>query len=56
MTTIVEKRRVYCSLRHVSAFVPKLGDGSHSVKCSFLFHHPSGTDKAFSPEIKNSTS
>lgn len=36
MATVVEKRRVHCSLRHVVACVVKLDDGSHSVKCSLL--------------------
>jgi len=36
MAAIVEKRRVHCSLRHVSAYVVKLDDGSYNVKCGLL--------------------
>jgi len=36
MAAIVEKRRVHCSLRHVTAYVVKLDDGSYSVKCGLL--------------------
>jgi len=36
MARIVEKRRVHCPLRHVSAFVLKGDDGSVTVKCGLL--------------------
>ena len=36
MAKAVEKRRVHCPIRHVSAFIFEWDDGSHSVKCSLL--------------------
>lgn len=36
MSTVIEKRRVHCSLRHVSAFVLKWDNGSFTVKCANL--------------------
>jgi len=36
MAKIVEKHRVHCEKRHVSAFVIKCDDGSSTVKCGLL--------------------
>ncbi len=36
MATIVEKRRVHCEKRHVSAWVVKRDDGGSTVKCGLL--------------------
>ena len=36
MAKIVEKHRVQCEKRHVSAFVIKCDDGSSTVKCGLL--------------------
>jgi hypothetical protein len=33
MPTLIEKRRVSCPTKHVSAFVCKYDDGSIAVKC-----------------------
>ena len=36
MARIVEKRRVHCLMRHVSAFILKGDDESVTVKCGLL--------------------
>jgi len=36
MAKIMERRRVHCPIRHVSAFVLKWDDGSATIKCGLL--------------------
>ena len=36
MAKTVERHRVHCPVRHVSAFVLKWDDGSHTIKCGLL--------------------
>lgn len=36
MAQMVEKRRINCPIKHISAFIIKYDDGSFTVKCGFL--------------------
>jgi hypothetical protein len=34
MANVVERRRISCPIYHVNAYIVKLDDGSHIVKCT----------------------
>jgi len=54
MTKIVERRRVHCPMRHVSAFVLEWDDGSFTIKCGLLKTCGGSCPYLKNPHYKNS--